>query len=102
MALLLLMLLLLLLVFFLLPLLIYVLLYNSGFNHGATAADATAAIVGIFPLAVADLRAFMCVHTGTPTNQKYPLDHENRQNLVNLQPIEPRLGSVFIRISRTV
>ena len=36
---------------------------NSRFNHGAIAADATAAIVVIFPLAVAVLRAFMCVPT---------------------------------------
>ena len=31
---------------------------NSRFNHGATAADATAAIVVIFPLAIAVLRVF--------------------------------------------
>ena len=36
---------------------------NSRFNHGATAADDTAAIVVIFPLAVSVLRAFMCVRT---------------------------------------
>ena len=36
---------------------------NSRFNHGAIAADATAAIVVIFPLAVAVLRAFMCLRT---------------------------------------
>ena len=36
---------------------------NSRFNNGATAAAATAAIVVIFPLVVAVLRAFMCVCT---------------------------------------
>ena len=37
---------------------------NSRFNHDATPADETAAIVVIFPLVVAVLlRAFMCVRT---------------------------------------
>ena len=36
---------------------------NSRFNHDATAADATAAIVVTIPLAVAVLRAFMCLCT---------------------------------------
>ena len=36
---------------------------HSKFNHGATAADAIAAIFVIIALAVAVLRAFMCVRT---------------------------------------
>ena len=36
---------------------------NIRFNYGAATADATAAIVVIFPLAVAVLRAFMCLRT---------------------------------------
>ena len=33
---------------------------NSGFNYGATTADATTTVVVVFDLAVAVLRAFMC------------------------------------------
>ena len=34
---------------------------NSRFNHDATTTDATAAIVVVFAIAIAVLRAFMCV-----------------------------------------
>jgi hypothetical protein len=41
-----------------------IILIYSRFNYGAAAAAAaTAAIVVIFPLIVAVLHAFMCVHT---------------------------------------
>ena len=43
---------------------------NSRFNHGATAADATAAIVVVFASAVAVLRAFTCVRTSRSINDR--------------------------------
>ena len=70
---------------------------NCRYNNGATAVDATAvdataAIVVIFPLVVAVLRAFTCSTTGTQTNQNYPSDHENRRILVSFQSFHSKIG----------
>ena len=65
---------------------------NSRFNYGATAADANTAAVVFFALVVSVLRAFMCSTNGTPTNQKNPPDHENRQILVSFQSFYSKIG----------
>ena len=57
---------------------------NSRFIYGATAADAAAAIVVIFPLVVAVLRAFMCVRTRQSIDDG-ATQNWNRRNLVSFQ-----------------
>ena len=87
--------------------LIYLNLINNNSRHNccsiaaAAAVTATDAFVVVFAIAVAVLCAFT-YSTGTQTNQKYLSDHENRRNLVNFQCIQLILGSMFIRIERTV
>ena len=76
---------------------------NSRFNYGSTTTTtaAAAAIAVIFALAVAVLCACVLA-TNQPKTLAFLNENGNRQNLVNFQRIELKLGRVFIRIERTI